>query len=505
MKTRLHVILCTAILLLASAPAGWAQAAATPAHPKPSATAPSTKAGVATDWRKIQIPPLPAFHPAQPKRIEFSNGMVVFLMEDHELPLITGFARIRGGARLEPAAKVGLVEVYADVWRTGGTENKTGDELDDFLEARAAKVETQSGLDSTMIGFDCLKADFNDVFGIFNDLLRHPAFRTEKIELAKYQLRTAISRRNDSSDEIAHRELRFLAYGRENPYARIPEYATVDAINRDDLVNWHQQFVTPNNMILGITGDFDSAQMESMLHKTFDDWPKGTNVAEPEILFSPATPGIYVVDKQDVNQSEVRIVGLGIRRDNPDYFASQVMNEVFGGGFSSRLFTNLRTKRGLAYSVGGGLGAAFDHPGIFYLTIGTKSATTVEALKGLREELDDLQKEPPTEIEMKRAKDSILNSFIFNFDTPEKVLRERMAYEFYGYPSDFLERYRVGVEKVTSADVLRVAKKYIHPEKLSTLIVGNTTEFEKSLSGLGAIHPLDITIPGNGAESHPAE
>ena len=493
MKTRVSAVLLATLLLCC-----------VPSFAQNAAAQSSTNSNIPATWKQVPIPPLPAFKPQQPKRIQLANGMVVFLQEDHELPLISGYARIRGGSRAEPATKVGLVSIYGDVWRQGGTAKMTGDAMDDYLEARAAKVETSGGTDSTTIGFDCLKGDFDDVFALFVDLMRNPVFREDKLPLAKDQLRTEISRRNDDTDSIAGRETRFLVYGKNNPYARIPEYATVAAVTRDDLANWHKQHVAPNNIILGVQGDFDPAKMEAALHKAFDGWAKGPSVEPPKIEFQPAKPGIYVVDKEDVNQSEVRMVSLGIRRDNPDYFAAQVMNEVFSGGFSSRLFSELRTKRGLAYEVGGGLTAAFDHPGVFYLTIGTKSQTTVDALNGLKEELDRLQKDAPTDVEMKRAKDSILNSFIFNFDTPGKVLRERISYEFYGYPADFLERYRAGVEKVTSADVLRVAQKYIHKDQLSTLIVGNLPEFANAAKTLGPYTKLDIAIPGGtetGAET----
>src|SRR5262249_36656793 len=137
-----------------------------------------------TDWKQIPIPQLPEFHPQAPQRFVLPNGMVVLLQEDHELPLIDGFVRIRGGSRDEPASKVGLVDMYGEVWRTGGTTARTGDQLDDFLEARAAKIETSSGADSTFVSFSSLKADFEDVFRIFAELIQKPAFREEKIPLA---------------------------------------------------------------------------------------------------------------------------------------------------------------------------------------------------------------------------------------------------------------------------------------------------------------------------------
>ena len=449
----------------------------------------------ATDWQKIKIAPLPDFNPAPPKRIELSNGMVIFLQEDHELPLIDGVARIRGGSRSVPADKTGMMEIYGEVWRTGGTKSQTGDQMDDFLEIRAAKVETGPGIDSSTISFSCLKEDFTDVFKAFYDLLRQPAFRQDKIDLAKGELFDAISRRNDDVSEIASRESAKLAYGKDNPYARDPEYATVAAITREDLVSWYGQHVQPNNIILGVVGDFDSALMEAKLRAAFESWPKGPAVTEPKIEFHPEKPGYYLVSKEDVNQSSIDMVDLGTTRDNPDYYAINVFNEAFGGGFSSRLFRNIRTALGLAYSVGGGIGARYDHQGILRLAMATKSATTIESIQALYQQIDDLDKNPISQEEVQRAKDSILNSFVFNLDTPDKILRERMAYEFYGYPQDFLERFRAGIEKVQAADVARIIPKYLHKDQLKVLVVGNAAEFDKPLSSLGPVTNVDITIP----------
>ena len=454
-----------------------------------------TAAAQSTDWQQINIPPLPPFHPQEPKRIVLPNGMVIFLQEDHELPLIDGVARIRGGSRDEPASKIGLVDIYGEVWRTGGTQTQTGDQLDDYLEIRAAKVETNSNADSTTISLSCLKADFEDVFKIFDSLLREPEFRDDKLDLAQKEYFDAISRRNDNVDEIASRESAKLAYGAQNPYARVAEYKTVAAVTRQDLIDWHHAYVHPNNIILGIVGDFDAAAMEAKLRQAYGQWAKGPLPKEQKIDFQPAKPGYYLVEKEDVNQSSISMVGLGIRRDNPDYYAVRVFNEAFGGGFSSRLFRSIRTEKGLAYGVGGGIGSAFDHPGTLRLEMGTKSATTIESIQALDEQIDEVTAHPISDAEIKRAKDSILNGFVFNLDSPDKILRERMAYEFYGYPQDYLERFRSGVDKVTTADVARVAAKYLHKNQLAVLVVGHASEFDKPLSSLGPVTNIDIAIP----------
>ena len=457
-------------------------------------------AAQATSWQQVPIPPLPVFHPQQPKRIQLSNGMVIFLQEDHELPLIDGTARIRGGSVNEPASKTGLNDIYGEVWRTGGTKTQTGDQLDDFLEVRAAKVETGSGPDSTTISWSCLKGDLDDVFKAFVDVLRNPEFRADKIDIAQKEEGDGISRRNDQVGEIAQRESVKLAYGSNNPYARVAEYATVAAITRQDLIDWHGKYVHPNNIILGISGDFDSAAMEARLRAAFDSWPKGPTLPKNEIQYASAKPGYYLIPKDDVNQSTIHMVALGTTRDNPDYYAIGVFNEAFGGGFSSRLFNDIRTKRGLAYSVGGGIGTNFGHPGILQVSIGTKSQSTIEAIQAAGEDIDNLAKQPITDDEIQRAKDAILNAFIFRLDSPDKILGERMTYEYHGYPPDWLDKYQAEIKKVTTADVSRVATKYLHRNQLAVLVVGNTKEFDKPLSSLGAVKEIDITIPPPPAE-----
>lgn len=496
-------LLSFVILTLVLAPASLLAQAGKAAAPSkaPAAT------GMAP-WQRIPKPPLPPFNPQQPTRVELENGMVIFLQEDHELPLIEGVARIRGGSRDEPAAKAGLVTLFGQSWRTGGTKGKTGDQLDDVLETRAAQIETSGGADSANMSWSCLKGDLDTVLPVFAELLQQPEFREDKLALAKTQLNTSISRRNDNFLGIATREGSKLAYGADNPYARVPEYYTIKAVTRDDLLAWHHAHVHPNNIILGVVGDFDSKEMEAKLRAAFGSWPKGPEAVKTAINFKHPKPGIYFAAKDDVNQSAIFMVDLGITRDNPDYYAVEVMNEVLGGGFSSRLFSNIRSKKGLAYAVFGSVSSAFDHPGVLQVGMTTKSQTTAASIEALREELDGIVKNPATADEMKRAKDSILNSFVFRFDSRDKILRERMAYEFYGYPADFLERYRAAIEKVTAADVARVAQTYVHRDQLAVLVVGKAADFERPLASFGEVTNLDISIPDTapgGAAKKPAE
>jgi zinc protease len=447
-------------------------------------------------WEKIPIPKLRDFKPQQPKRIELKNGIVLFLQEDHELPFVSGSVLIPGGSRDEDPAKTGLVGLYGEAWRTSGTAKMDGDALDDLLEAKAAHIETAGDADSTAVSWDSLKGDADQVFSLALDLLLHPKFNPEKLQLAQQQAATGIVRRNDDESEIAGREAKKLVYGANSPYTRQPELATIGAVTVDDLKVWHDRTVG-GKLIVSVGGDFDPAAMEAKLRAAFEGLPPATPAPVRHDVFAGPKPGLSFIGKEDVNQSNVEIVGLGTDRHNPDVPAIAVMNEILGGGFASRLFQKVRTELGLAYAVGGGMSFGYDHPATFRVVVLTKSASTVDATKAALAEIDGLNARPFTQAELDRAKDNILNSFLFRYDTRDKVLAERVKLEFYGYPADYLETYKAALEKVTLADLDRVAKKYIHPDKLAVLVVGNGPEIKPGLEELkmGPAQPIDITIP----------
>ena len=491
---RTRKALSLALLLLASM---TALVFALSAHSQTVTVPPDAKAAPSEPWMTIPVPPLPPFHPERPKRIELKNGIVILLEEDHELPFINGSINIRGGERDEPTAKAGLVDLYSDAWRTSGTTTRNGDKLDDLLEAKAAKVETGGDIDSTAVVWSCLALDEDQVFGIAVDLLEHPAFSNQKLTLSKQQMVAGVIRRNDDASEIAEREAEKLVYGAGSPYARQAEIATVMSVTVADLEAWHKKSVFPNNMIVTVVGDFDSGEMEKKLREAFESLPRGPQWPKLDVQFSGPQPGLYVINKTDVNQSNVWIVGLGTERNNPDYYALTVMNEIFSGGFGSRLFQYVRTKLGLAYSVSGAYGASYDHPGMFYTAASTRSPSTVQATQAMLDQIAGLKTAPFTEAELTSAKDQLLNSFIFRYDSKDKIINSAAQLEFYGYPPDFLEKYRAGIEAVTTADLERVAKKYIDPSKLAVLVVGNESQLGSPLTDLhlGPAHAIDITIP----------
>lgn len=448
------------------------------------------------DRKEIKYPPLPPFQIAKPTVFQLKNGMTVFLVEDRELPLINVTARIRTGSNWEPADKVGLASVFGQVQRSGGTASMPGDAMDEYLAMRAATIETSVGGDAGYASMNCLTQDFDDVFKVFVDVLRHPAFPQDKIDVAKVQERTGIARRNDDINGMANRELRKLVYGADSPLARTSEYATIAAITRENLVAWHEKYYHPNDVYLGLVGDFDAKAMRKKIEAALGAWPKGPAFADPPAAFRrEPNPGLWFIEKPDVTQATVGMAHLGIEMKNPDYFAAQVMNEILGGGFSARMFSNIRSKKGLAYSVGGGLGAGMSSPGLFNAGMQTKSASVFDAVAAMREEIKGIVDNPPSDEELVRAKESILNSFVFNYDSKAKILGQQMTYAFYGLPSDFLDTYRSNIEKVTKEDVSRVARKYVKPDALAVLIAGKSADFGKPIDTLGKVTKLDVTIP----------
>jgi zinc protease len=303
-------------------------------------------------------------------------------------------------------------------------------------------------------------------------------------------------RRNDEVSEIAERESAKLVYGPNSPYTRQPELATIGAVTLDDLNAWHDRTIG-GKLIVAIGGDFDPVAMEAKLRKAFDSLPPAKPTPPRHDVFAGPTPRVSFINKEDVNQSNVEIVGLGTDRHNPDVPKLALMNDILGGGFSSRLIQKVRTELGLAYAVGGGYGFAYDHPAAFRVGVITKSASTVEATKATMAEIAGLTTRGFTQEELDRAKDDILNGFLFRYDTPGKVLAEQERLAYYGYPANYLETYQAALKSVTLADLNAVAKKYIHPEKLAVLVVGNGSEIKPGLEelNLGPAHPVDIAIP----------
>jgi zinc protease len=454
-------------------------------------------AATAQHYTELQFSPLPEIQLPKYTRYKLNNGMVVYLMEDHELPLVGGTAMVRTGDRLEPADKVGLATITGEVIRTGGTTKHSGDELNQLLEQRAASVETSISTTSGGASFSALSEDVDTVFDLFAEVIQQPVFAQEKLELAKRQQAGQIARRNDDPNEIVGREFQKLIYGDNSPYARTVEYKTLNNVSREDSIAFYEKYFHPENMILGIIGDFDSAKMRSRIEEKFGNW-KAASKSEPPTV-PPASQakqkGIFLVNQPQLTQSYVQIGHLGGQFNNPDYSALDVLNQVMNG-FGGRLFNEVRSRQGLAYSIYGSWNPNFDYPGVFSAGGQTRSDGTVPFIQAILAEIERIRTTPITPQELVSAKDQVLNSFVFNFQDPGQTLSRLMRYEYFGYPADFLFRYQQGVKATTIEDVKRVAQKYLQPDQIITLVVGNASAIQPPLTSLSTdVTSLDITIP----------
>ncbi|MBD1825815.1 insulinase family protein [Cyanobacteria bacterium FACHB-DQ100] len=448
-------------------------------------------------YTDLKFTPPPEIRVPEYTRFQLQNGMIVYLMEDHELPLVSGTALVKTGDRFEPANQVGLAELTGTVMRSGGTQKRTANQLNQLLEQRAAVVETGISTTAGSASFNTLTEDLPEVFDLFAEVIQQPAFAPDQLAIAKVQLQGGIARRNDDPNGIVGREFQKLIYGSDSPYARTVEYSTITNISRNDLIQFYSRSFRPDQMLLGIVGDFDSKQMRSAIESKFGAW-KPAEQAIPSQLPSVSQAkqgGIFFVNQPQLNQSYLQMGHLGGQLNSPDYPALSVMEDVLSG-FGRRLFNEVRSRQGLAYSVGASWSAQFDYPGVFIASGETRSDATVPFIRSVMNEIDRIRKEPISADELGFAKDTVLNSFIFNFQDPGQTLSRLLRYEYYGYPKDFIFQYRKAVEATTIPDVQRVAQKYLQPEKIVTLVVGNDKEIQPPLSSLGQpVTPIDITIP----------
>ena len=434
----------------------------------------------------IKAKPL-SFAPPEPYRTTLPNGMVVYALEDHQLPLVEITAYIKVGSIYDPADKAGLAEMTGSLMRTGGTLTRTGDEIDEQLEYIAASVEVSIGHEYGTASLSVLKQDLDQGLAIFADVLMHPAFREDKVELARQQILEEIRRRNDDPPSLADREFMRLVYGPDSPWARIPMPATIKSITRQDLLDLHARYFVPNHIILAASGDFSRADLIRKLQALFGAWPRQSTPL-PQIPDPPASfrPGVYFIPKS-VPQSVVEMGHFGIKRMSPDQYAVQVMDFILGAsGFTSRLMSQVRTARGLAYEVYAVVSPNADG-GLFRAVALTKASTTAEADRLMVKILHQMQTQPPTDAEMQVAKDSLINSFVFEYDTPEKLVSQRALREMLGYPPDYLKSYPANIRKVTKAEVVEAARKYLHPDRMVQLIVGDKAQLEGQLATLGSV------------------
>lgn len=449
------------------------------------------------DPKRIVSPPIGRIADVKPERFTLGNGITVYLLEDHELPVVSGTAYVRTTPSFIPADRVGLGGLTGEVMRSGGTAARSGDYLDDRLAAIGASISTGIGADLATSGFRCLTDNLGEVLELWSAVMRAPAFPEDKIELAKVGLRRQIASRNDEMVSVLMRVAPQAVHGKDSPWARQPEYATVEPITAADCRALHAKIFVPERLVLAVHGDFNSAAMKKLLTTRFGDWKKSGTPA-PVLPPTPTKVDARLVfaPKDDVTQTGIVVAQPSIRADDPDYAAMQVLEQGLGGGFSSRMFSRIRTQRGLAYGTGASAGVDYQRPGVFLAYSLTKGESTMVALDLVREEVRKVTEAPFSAEEMDVAKSAVVNGFVFNFEDASQTLFRAAYYEAIGYPQDFLARYQKSLEALTAAEVMAAAKRKITPSQQVVVLVGKEADFDRPLASVGLpVERVDVTIP----------
>lgn len=434
--------------------------------------------------------------PATEFRTTLPNGVIVYIAEDRLLPTFDLSMTIRTGSVADPANQAGLASMVGEQLRDGGTKTYTPDEFDEKVEFLAAGLFTGIGETRGRAGLSCLSKDIDEALSLFVEMLRYPRFDEDRFRRAKERMLQNIKRRNDSTAAIAGIEWGFLMNGSDHFSNRYPTSASIDAITRDDLFAFHQKYIHPGNMILAVSGDFSRPEMLRKLEKAFGDWSVGetgpTSFPAPD--YSPK-PGVYVIHKEGVNQGRVTIGHESVMRGSPDEFALQIMNGILGaGGFRSRLFARVRSDEGLAYNTGSRFEQGVYYPGDFSCWFQSKSNSCAYAAKIVIDEINSLREKKVSRAEVDDAIAYFVESFPQRFPTRLALLETYVDDEYTGRDSTYWQTYLDNLKRVTPDDVHRVARQYLHPDKLVILAVGDA---EPMLAGGHAKAP-DVKLGAYG-------
>jgi zinc protease len=456
---------------------------------------------------QLTYPPLEyQLPPASQFRATLPNGMVVYIAEDRMLPTFDLTVTIRTGAAFDPPDKAGLASLVGEELRDGGTEELSPDELDERVEFLAASLDSEVNDTQGSAELSCLSKDVDEALALLVDVLRRPRFDEDRLRLAKERRLQNIKRRNDSTARIERIEWGFMMTGEDHFSNRYPSSATTNAITRDDLINFHRLYYHPGNMIVAVAGDFDRDEMLAKLEKVFADWPIGA--AAPKVFPAPhyePEPGVYVIHKEDVNQGRVSIGHRSIMRGSPDEFPLRVMNLILGGGgFQSRLMARVRSDEGLAYSVGSQFDQGVYYPEDFRCFFQSKSNSCAYATRLVIDEINRLRDEPVGQKELDDAIDYIVEGFPQWFPSKMALMKMYADDEYTGRDPSYWQTYVDNVKRVTVQDVQRVARKYLHPDQLVILAVGNAEDmiaggYEKApelgLNEFGTVVRLPLRDP----------
>ncbi len=462
--------LCLIICLIAAAPASA-----------------SSQSLPLTPPEKLTFPKL-SFKPPQAERLTLSNGVIFYLLEDQELPLVNINFIFKTGAYFDPPGKEGLAELTGTVMRTGGTELMTGTAVDEALEGSAVIINTATHIDSISINFSSLKDKLEKGVDILAQIIRQPVFAEDKLQLAKSLKLEELRRIVDDPQQFAFREFNRALY-RGDPRGRLPSLSSVAKITGADLLQFHRQDFNPDNMMIAVTGDISKQAAIVLLEKYFGSWPKqGVAAAIPPPR--DALKGLIYLLPKEVPQSVVITGTFAPAKTNDDFYPFEVLDFLLGsGGFRSHIFQEIRTNQGLAYSAGSFYRAKTDY-GILGTYAFTKSSTTGKVLSLLRALTQEMIGKPVKPEELAWAKKSINNSFIFSFGSAEQIARQQMMLEFEKLPSDYLLKYQQNINKVGRDDLTRVAKRYLSTGKSITLLMGQEKDFDMPAANFGTVETI---------------
>ena len=440
-------------------------------------------------------------------RVQLSTGTPAFLIEDPALPIVDLQVFVRTGSFADPAGKEGLADLCASLMRTGGTATLAPDQLDEELDFLAANLTVSLGDVSGTVSLSVLAKDLDRGLAILTDVLRAPAFRAEKLETLKAQTQDALKARNDSTAGIEAREANLLFYGADFPLNHLATKASVDSITREDLAAFHKAWFHPSRFVVAAAGAFKKAELAAKLEAAFKDWgPAGdAKLAVPKPAHV-AAPGIrcFHKDGKNINQGRVTMGHLGVDIRHPDAQTIRVMSYIFGaGGFSSRLMQKVRTEEGLAYDVRSDLRPGMVYPLPFRIVFQSKSESVAYAAKLCLAELAKIQTEGVTEKELAAAKAFFIDAFpALFFATKSQTAATFAQAELLGLPKDYYAAYREKIAAVGPADILRVAREHLKPERFAWVVVGDIPAIKKgdgkhqvTLSDLGPVTDVPLADP----------
>ena len=456
-------------------------------------------AGIPDRPEKLTFPGLTYEAPVPEKfRAQLKSGPVAYVVPDRELPLVNISILVRTGDYLDPDGKEGLANLTGYLLARGGTKSKAAQDLEERLAFLAASLNSSIADAQGGVSLNLLSKDLDEGLAILREVLTAPRFQDDKLTLRQKQLIQFMKQRNDESSAIEGREANRLAYGESFYNNRYSTAASIEAITRADLESFHQKWFVPGNFIVAVNGDFDRDDMITRLEKLFSDWPfKGETPPPVPANTTFAEAGVYLVDK-DVNQGRVSILLPGIKRDNPDYFAIIIMNDILGGGgFTSRIMNRVRSDEGLAYSAYSSFPGGTYYPLTFTAGFQSKSRTVAYATSIVLEEIKRVANEPVGDEELDSSKRGFVDRFPRTFASKGQIASTFASDEYTGrYVRDpeFWKKFRDRISAVTKSDVQRVAKKYLTPEKLVILTVGQKDEILKGHPD----HPVKLTDLGGG-------